>query len=277
MFVRTVEQLTGTDKEGRWQDGDKWLKAVRLVTKADGAGFSLADVTVSAGWEIDCHYKNHVEASLIVSGSATLTEYASGKSWEVGAGDAYVVGPKDKHHVSTKTEIHAVTIFNPPVIGSEKPDKDGSYPPTGEVPPAWAGESGRSMFVKRLADTQVVGIRGGTAKAYRYITQDDGCGFTISTPRSQPGLNSNLWYKNHVEANYILEGEGAVEDLTTGEKWDLAPGTMYFVGPKDRHRLSSSTDFYLVSVFNPPLVGDETHDDEGAYPPTGPIPEAWRP
>ena len=277
MFVRTVDQLVGTDKEGRWQDGDKWLKAIRLVTKADGAGFSLADVRVSAGWEIDCHYKNHVEASLIVSGSATLTEYASGKSWEVGAGDVYVVGPKDKHHVSTKTEIHAVTIFNPPVIGSEKPDKDGSYPPTGEVPPAWAGESGRSMFVKRLADTQVVGIRGGTAKAYRYITQDDGCGFTISTPRSQPGLNSNLWYQNHVEANYILEGEGAVEDLTTGEKWDLATGTMYFVGPKDRHRLTSSTDFYLVSVFNPPLVGDETHDDEGAYPPTGPIPEAWRP
>ena len=86
MFVRTVVQLAGTDKEGRWQDGDKWLRAVRLVTKADGAGFSLADVRVSAGWEIDCHYKHHVEASLIVSGSATLTEYATGKSWEVGAG-----------------------------------------------------------------------------------------------------------------------------------------------------------------------------------------------
>ena len=173
----------------------------------------------------------------------------------MGAGDLYVVGPKDKHHVSTKTEMHAVTVFNPALIGNEKPDKDGAYPPSGELPPAWAGESGRSMIFKRPADTQVVGIRGSSATASRYITQADGCGFTISTPRSQPGLNSNLWYKNHVEANYILEGEGAVEDLTTGEKWDLAPGTMYFVGPKDRHRLSSSTDFYLVSVFNPPLVG----------------------
>ena len=32
-----------------------------------------------------------------------------------------------------------------------------------------------------------------------------------------------------------------------------------------------------MSVFNPPLYGGETHDDQGAYPPTGPIPEAWRP
>ena len=35
MFVRTVDQLTGTDKEGKWQNGDLWLRAARLVTKSD--------------------------------------------------------------------------------------------------------------------------------------------------------------------------------------------------------------------------------------------------
>ena len=30
MFVRTVDQLAGTDKEGKWQDGDLWLRAARL-------------------------------------------------------------------------------------------------------------------------------------------------------------------------------------------------------------------------------------------------------
>ena len=277
MFVRTLDQLAGTDKEVKWQDGDLWLKAVRLVTRDDGAGFSLADVTLSAGWEIDCHYKNHVEASLIVSGSATVTEYATGKSWEVGAGDLYVVGPKDKHHVSTKTELHAVTVFNPALKGDETPDEDGAYPPTGEVPPAWTGESGRSMIVKRQSDAQAVGVRGTGAQAFRYITQADGCGFTISNPRSSEGHGKELWYQNHVEANYVLEGQGSVEDLNTGEKWALAPGSMYFVGPKDRHLMSFNTAFALVSVFNPPLVGNETHDDQGGYPPTGPIPEAWRP
>ena len=105
MFVRTIDQLAGSDKEVKWQNGDLWLKAVRLVTKTDGAGFSLADVRLSAGWEIDCHYKHHIEVSIVLSGSATLTEHATGKSWEVGPGDVYVVGPRDKHHVSTRTEL----------------------------------------------------------------------------------------------------------------------------------------------------------------------------
>ena len=70
MFIRTLDQLAGTDKEVKWQDGDRWLRAVRLVTRDDGAGFSLADVILSAGWFLDVHYKNHVEATLVVSGSA---------------------------------------------------------------------------------------------------------------------------------------------------------------------------------------------------------------
>ena len=188
-----------------------------------------------------------------------------------------MVGPKDKHHVSTKTEMRAVTVFNPALIGNEKPDEDGAYPPTGEVPPAWAGDSGRTMFLKRLADTREVSVSHGAAKAYRYLTQADECGFTISTPRSPAGDGIVLHYKNHVEANYVIEGEGTAEDLTTGEKWDLFPGSMYFVGPKDRHQVNTTTGFYLLSVFNPPLVGNETHDDQGGYPPTGPIPEAWIP
>ena len=47
-----------------------------------------------------------------------------------------------------------------------------------------------------------------------------------------------------------------MKDQTTGEEWDLAPGTVYVVGPKDRHQIQANTDFYLMSVFNPPLVGE---------------------
>ena len=277
MFVRAVDQMRGTNREGKWQDGDLWLRAVRLVTKSDLVGFSLADVRASAGWEIDTHYKNHVEATFIKSGELTLTELGTGKSWEVGPGDVYVVGPQDRHHVSTKTDIHAVTVFNPSLVGNEKPDADGSFPPTGEVPPAWAAPSGRTMLLKCRSDAREVGVSHGAAKAYRYLTQADECGFTISTPRSPAGDGIVLHYKSHVEANYVIEGEGTAEDLTTGEKWDLYPGSMYFVGPKDRHQVNTHTGFYLLSVFNPPLVGDETHDAEGGYPYTGPLPDAWRP
>ena len=277
MFVRTLEELAGTDKEMVRVDGNKRLQSRRLVTKADACGFSMSDVRLSEGWSIDLWYKNHVEGNLVVSGDLKVEDLNNGNSWDVGGGGLYVVGPKDRHRITAKSDVHIVSVFNPATLGTERHDADGAYPPTGEIPPEWQGENGRTMFVKRLEDTRVVGISHGKSTAYRYLNQEDGCGFTMSTPRSPAGKGIVLWYKNHVEANYILEGEGTVEDLTTGEKWDLAPGTMYFVGPKDRHQTVKFTDTYLLSVFNPPLIGHETHDEEGTYTPNGPIPEAWRP
>ena len=41
MFARRLEDLAGTDKEMVRRDGDKVLHARRLLTKADGCGFSL--------------------------------------------------------------------------------------------------------------------------------------------------------------------------------------------------------------------------------------------
>ena len=81
-----------------------------------------------------------------------------------------------------------------------------------------------------------------------------------------------LWYKNHCEANHIIEGRGEVKDLTTGETCPLEPGVMSIVGPKDRHRVRAITDLRVISIFNPALKGNETHDADGAYPPSGPVP-----
>ena len=68
MFARRLEDLAGTDKEMVKRDGDKILRSGRLLTKADGCGFSLSDVRFSAGFSIDLHYKNHVEGNLIIKG-----------------------------------------------------------------------------------------------------------------------------------------------------------------------------------------------------------------
>ena len=277
MFVRRVDDLNGTDKEMLVERSDGRLQARRLLTKEDGCGFSVSDVRLSAGMSNDLWYKNHVEGNLMVSGEMEITELSSGDSWTLGAGDLYVVGPRDRHRATAKTDCHIVSVFCPPTLGTERHDADGSYPPTGEIPPAWQGENGRTMFAKRLSETRVVGISHGRTKAYRYLTHDDECGFTISTPRAPAGQGIVLWYQNHVEANYIFEGEGTLEEKNTGKKWEVGPGTLYVVGPKDPHQLTSSTGFYLMSVFNPPIYGGETHDDQGGYPPTGPIPEAWRP
>ena len=133
------------------------------------------------------------------------------------------------------------------------------------------------MFVRTLDDLRAAGkekvLVGGRARVVRSLTAIDGLGFSFSDVRIAAGSETTLWYKNHWEANYIVAGLGEVEDLTSGERWPLAAGTLYTVGPKDRHKITAAEDLRIISVFNPPITGDETHDEDGAYPPTGPIPE----
>ena len=276
MFVRKVDDLIGSDKEMKRTDGGKSLRSVRILTREDECGFSISDVVIKGGYSFDLHYKNHVEANYIVAGQVKIQDLTTDKSWDLTPGEIYVVGPKDRHRMSTEGDAHLLSVFNPAITGTERHDADGALEATGEIPPTWRGESGRTMFVIREEEARKVVLRGGKTRASRYLKPDDGCGFSISSPRGTAGNESVLWYKNHVEANYILGGDLTVEDLTTGENWELAPGSLYVVGPRDRHRLTAKTDTHLFCVFNPPLKGDETHDADGAYPTTGEVPSAWR-
>ena len=85
-------------------------------------------------------------------------------------------------------------------------------------------------------------------------------------------MGGDLWYKNHWEGNLILDGTMNVTDYATGDVHELGPGSLYLVGPKDRHRVDPLTDMHIISVFDPPLTGKEARDEDGAFPPTGPIP-----
>jgi L-ectoine synthase len=115
-------------------------------------------------------------------------------------------------------------------------------------------------------------VAGGSARSVRALLHEDGVGVTLCDVNFTAGNETVLWYKNHWEANLILDGTGEVSDLTTGERWALAPGTVYMVGPEDRHRVAAASDLHLLSVFNPPLEGDEQHDAEGTLAASGPVP-----
>jgi hypothetical protein len=51
---------------------------------------------------------------------------------------------------------------------------------------------------------------------------------------------------------------------------------MYIVGPDDRHSIEAVSDLHLISIFNPPLQGDEQHDEEGTLPSSGPLPPGMK-
>jgi L-ectoine synthase len=133
------------------------------------------------------------------------------------------------------------------------------------------------MLIRTMQDLEsqgrVISISHGKSSAVRLLTRADGLHFSISEARAEKAGQADLWYRNHWEANYVRAGRATLEDRTTGQRWALEPGVLYCVGPRDKHRIvRDDTRLRIISVFNPPLVGDETHDGDGAYPPTGPIP-----
>ncbi len=125
------------------------------------------------------------------------------------------------------------------------------------------------MIVRHLEDILETDrdVRGPVWASRRFLLAEDGVGFTITETTTEAGSEQILWYKHHVEANYVVEGEGEVENLATGEVFPLRPGTMYALDKHEEHRLKSFTGLRIVCVFSPALTGRETHDKDGSYNP----------
>ena len=125
------------------------------------------------------------------------------------------------------------------------------------------------MIVRTVDDLKTHGSfreKPGVWSSARYLLRRDGMGFTLTHTTIAAGSSQTMQYKNHVEANLIIEGEGDLTDLDAGTVHRLRPGTMYALDRHDRHRIDASTDMRIVCVFSPALVGPETHDADGSYP-----------
>ena len=125
------------------------------------------------------------------------------------------------------------------------------------------------MIVKNLEDLIDTprDVRGPVWASRRYLLAEDGVGFTLTQTTVESGSEQILWYKHHVEANYVVDGEGEVENMATNEVFPLRPGSIYVLDQNERHRLRAFTRMRLVCVFTPALTGRETHDADGAYAP----------
>jgi L-ectoine synthase len=269
MFVRTLDEL---EKLGRIKfPADASFRSARFVTAADGMGFSYNENRVKKGTNLVVWLKHHWEANYIVSGKGEVTDLMSGEVWPLEAGVLYVVGPNDRHRLHLSEDECHVSVFCPPLTGDERFDEDGSYEASGPIE-----ETDRRMFVKRADEMRRAGSEKTTAngkgRALHMLTKVDNVGFGLSDVYLEAGTDAVFRQTNHWQANHIISGSGEVSDVTSGQTWDLEPGMAYYVGPKDRHRVRAHTDIHLLSVFSPPLQGDEQHDEDGAFAPSGPVP-----
>lgn len=103
-------------------------------------------------------------------------------------------------------------------------------------------------------------------RSKRIVLAKEGVGFSVHETTLYAGTVSRFWYANHIEAVFVVEGEGEITDLGTGETHQLAPGSLYLLNDHDKHEVRPRTDLRVVCVFNPPVTGREVHDENGVYP-----------
>lgn len=119
------------------------------------------------------------------------------------------------------------------------------------------------MIVRKLDEVPTVDWGNGLSR--RFLTQQDGVGYTVTDTIVRAGTKSRLEYRNHMESCYCIEGSGEVID-TAGNSHPITPGTLYALDRHDAHWLVASPheDLRLVCMFTPALRGDEVHDLDSA-------------
>jgi L-ectoine synthase len=119
--------------------------------------------------------------------------------------------------------------------------------------------------VNELEDTDR-DVKTPNWRSKRIVLAKEGVGFSVHETTLYAGTVNDFWYANHIEAVFVVEGEGELLDKETGETYELRPGSLYLLDKHDHHQLRPRTDMRTVCVFNPPVTGREVHDENGVYP-----------
>lgn len=123
------------------------------------------------------------------------------------------------------------------------------------------------MIVRKLSDAKSQGraISAEGWESNRLLLKSDGVGFSFHVTRIFKDAVLPMHYQNHIEAVYCISGSGEITEVATGKTHTIAPGTMYVLDQHDQHILRAFEELELVCVFNPPLIGNEVHNSDGAY------------
>jgi L-ectoine synthase len=124
------------------------------------------------------------------------------------------------------------------------------------------------VIVRSLKD--IIGtdrdVQAPTWCSRRFVLAGDKVGFSLHDTVLYAGTSTKMWYAHHIEAVYCIEGEGELVNEDTGERHGIEAGVMYLLDGHEHHTLHAHTDVRTVCVFNPPVTGQEVHDENGVYP-----------
>jgi L-ectoine synthase len=113
MIVRSTSDLTPVE----WGNG----ASHRLLTEADGMGFTVCETLVRKGTTSALQYRRHLEACYCTGGSGeVVTE--SGDRYKITEGIIYALDQNDAHYLiaSDYEDLRLISVFSPALRGDEK-------------------------------------------------------------------------------------------------------------------------------------------------------------
>ena len=125
MIIRSADDVTDTEHD---VSGDHW-NSRRILTAADGMGYSLNDVLIEPGFDLELEYRHHYEACYVVSGAMEITDPTTGAEYPVRPGGVYALDRHDRHIARSAGGARLVCVFNPALTGTER-HVDGGYEPS---------------------------------------------------------------------------------------------------------------------------------------------------
>jgi mannose-6-phosphate isomerase-like protein (cupin superfamily) len=115
----------------------------------------------------------------------------------------------------------------------------------------------------QLPDERCVRFHSGVSN--RILLDSDNMGYTLTKTVIEPGKRVFQHYKNHLESCYCVSGHATLTNARTGEEFVIEPDVTYVLDQHDPHWFEAQEKTVLICVFNPPLTGQEVHDEEGSY------------
>ena len=113
--------------------------------------------------------------------------------------------------------------------------------------------------VEEILDTER-DVAGEGWKSRRMVLAKDGLPVSVHETTVEAGTTLRFCYETYRETVYCIEGRGSLENVSSGERYDLRPGTLYSVQIGDDHIVRAETDIKFLCIFDPPLQGTETAD-----------------
>jgi quercetin dioxygenase-like cupin family protein len=118
--------------------------------------------------------------------------------------------------------------------------------------------------INTLPEDRKVKFHAGVSN--RILLDSDNMGYTMTKTVIQPDAGKVFQhYKNHLETCYCVSGRATLTNALTGEEFEIKPDVTYVLDKNDPHYFEAHEETVLICTFNPPLTGQEIHQEDGSY------------